>query len=72
MKKVYIFGKPTCPICEDAHNKIKYFDMETIEGLTEGSFHEVDDIPTVIIFDNKDELIRRVKRPPVSEDFFRR
>jgi len=82
MKKVYIFGKPTCPICKDAHNKIKYFkekknfnaeikyfDMETVEGLTEGAFHEVSDIPTVIIFDNKDELIRWVKRPPVSEDF---
>lgn len=49
--------------------EIKYFDMETVEGLTEGAFHEVGDIPTVIIFDNKDELTRWVKRPPVSEDF---
>lgn len=82
MKKVYIFGKSTCPVCKDAHNKIKYFkekksfnaeikyfDMETVEGLTEGAFREVGDIPTVIIFDNKDEFTRWVKQPPVSEEF---
>jgi len=30
--------------------------METVEGLTEGAFHEVGDIPTVIIFDNKPQI----------------
>lgn len=82
MKKVYIFGKPTCPVCKDAHKKIKYFkkkrnflaevkyyDMETIDGLTEGAFNEVSDIPTVIIFNDKRELARWEKIPPISEEF---
>ncbi|MBA7513700.1 hypothetical protein ES705_05717 [subsurface metagenome] len=82
MKKVCIFGKPACPVCKDAHNKImyfkekknfsaevQYFDMETVDGLAEGAFHEVADVPTVIIFENKDELVRWVKQPPVSEEF---
>jgi thiol-disulfide isomerase/thioredoxin len=82
MKKVYIFGKPTCSVCKDARKKIEYFkkkenfaaqieyyDMETIDGLTEGAFHEVSDIPTVIIFDDKNELTRWVKQPPISKEF---
>jgi len=82
MKKVLIFGKPTCPVCKDARRKVKYFkkkkninadilyyDMETIDGLTEGAFNEVSDVPTVIIIDNKKELVRWIKKPPVSEEF---
>jgi len=82
MKKVYIFGKPTCPVCKDTRKKIEYFkkkenfaaqieyyDMETLDGLTEGAFHEVSDIPTVIIFDDKNELTRWVKQPPISKEF---
>lgn len=82
MKEVYVFGKPTCSICKDARNKIeyfktkigfhaevKYFDMETVDGLTEGAYHEVSDVPTVIIVDEKEEIARWVKKPPVSEEF---
>lgn len=82
MKEVHIFGKPTCPVCKDAHKKlkyfkkkknfnaeIKYFDMETVEGLAEGAFNEVSEIPTVIIFDDKKEVVRWEKKPPVSEEF---
>jgi thiol-disulfide isomerase/thioredoxin len=82
MKKVFIFGKPTCPVCKDARKKIEYFkekekfdakieyyDMETIDGLTEGAFHEVSDIPTVIVLDDKNELVRWVKQPPISKEF---
>lgn len=82
MKKVFIFGKPTCPVCKDARKKIEYFkrkekfdakieyyDMETIDGLTEGAFYEVSDIPTVIVLDEKDELARWVKQPPISKEF---
>jgi hypothetical protein len=43
--------------------------METLDGLTEGAFNEVADVPTVIIFDNRKELARWVKKPPVSEEF---
>jgi hypothetical protein len=43
--------------------------METVDGLTEGAYHEVQDIPTVIILDDSKELVRWVKKPPVSEEF---
>jgi len=82
MKKVFIFGKPTCPVCKDARKKIayfkkkkqfkaeiKYFDMETVDGLAEGAFYEISDIPTVIILEEKNELVRWVKQPPISEEF---
>lgn len=82
MKKVYIFGKPTCPVCKNALSKvsyfkhkgkfdaeIKYFDMETLDGLAESSFFEVSDIPTVLILDEQRELVRWVKKPPISEEF---
>ncbi len=82
MKRVYVFGKSTCSVCKDAFDKIlyfkekkgfyaeiKYFDLETVDGLAEGAFNEVSDIPTIIIFDNKTELARWVKQPPISEEF---
>jgi hypothetical protein len=82
MKRVYIFGKNTCKICKNTRSKInyfkkrndfnaeiKYFDMETVDGLTEGAFNEVYEIPTVIIFDESQELARWIKKPPVSKEF---
>lgn len=82
MKRVYIFGKPDCPICKEAHKKVKYFkkkngfnaevkyfDMETVDGLTEGAFNEVIEVPTIIIFDDKNEVCRWVKKPPISKEF---
>ncbi len=83
MRSVYIFGKQTCPVCKDAYSKIqyfkekrsfdaevKYFDMELIDGLAEGAFHEVYDVPTVVIFDEHlEEIARWVKKPPISEEF---
>ncbi len=82
MKQVFLFGKPDCQVCKDTREKlmyfkeknnfaatIEYYDMETVDGLTEGAFHEVEEIPTVIIFDDKKELARWVKKPPVSEEF---
>jgi len=82
MKQIYVFGRPDCPVCKDTREKlayfkeknnfdaqIKYYDMDTVDGLTEGAYHEVEDIPTVIILDDSKELIRWVKKPPVSEEF---
>ncbi len=82
MKKVYIFGKESCEVCKETYKKIRYFkkkenfsadiryfDMETVDGLAEGSFYEVSDIPTVIVFDDTQELIRWVKQPPISKEF---
>jgi hypothetical protein len=43
--------------------------METLDGLVEGAYNEVSDIPTVIIFNENHELIRWAKKPPISEEF---
>ena len=82
MKQIYIFGKSDCPVCKDTREKlmyfkeksnfaapVKYYDMDTVDGLTEGAYHGVADVPTVIIFDEEKELIRWVKKPPISKEF---
>ncbi len=82
MKKVYVFGKKTCPLCKDTYEKlcyfkekenfsaeIRYFDMDTVDGLTEGSFYEVSDIPTVVIVDDDQEIVRWTKKPLISQEF---
>ncbi|MEO0216397.1 MAG: hypothetical protein ABIL14_05230 [candidate division WOR-3 bacterium] len=82
MKKVYVFGRETCPVCKDAYNKlcyfkekeqfkaeIKYFNMDTVDGLAEGAFYEVSDIPTILVLDNDQEIVRWVRNPPISKEF---
>ncbi|MEO0137410.1 MAG: hypothetical protein ABIL39_09675 [candidate division WOR-3 bacterium] len=82
MKKIYIFGRRECPVCKDTFEKfnyfkekkgftasIQYFDMDTVEGMAEGAYYEVADIPTVIIIEDGQEIVRWSKRPPVSEEF---
>ncbi len=82
MKKVIVFGKQTCPVCKDAFEKLIYFkekkgfsapveyvDMETVDGLAQGAYYEVADIPTIVILDGDKELIRWTKKPPISEEF---
>ncbi len=82
MKKVYIFGRKSCPVCKDVYDKfcyfkekkgfealIQYVDMDTVDGMAEGAFYEVSDIPTIVIFKEDKEIIRWSKNPPVSEEF---
>lgn len=82
MKKVLVFGKTGCSVCKDTLEKIEYFknkhniqaevkylDMESVDGLAEGAYHDVSDIPTVVIMNDDDELARWVKKPPISEEF---
>lgn len=82
MKQIYVFGKTDCSVCKDTREKlmyfkeknkfeapIKYYDMDTVEGLTEGAYREVSDIPTVIILEGDQELVRWAKKPPISEEF---
>ncbi len=81
--QVLVFGRPTCQVCKQAIEKIgyfldkweytkqvpiSYFDMDTVDGLAEGAFYEVSDIPTVVLQYKKQELDRWVKRPPLSKE----
>jgi thiol-disulfide isomerase/thioredoxin len=82
--KVRVFGRHECDACKAAVEKITYFsrkwgkgattsidfiDMDTVDGLAEGAYSDVYDIPTVIIEDESRELVRWVKKVPASGEF---
>lgn len=81
--RVSVFGKKECDACKAAVEKIEYFtkkwkrddvaieyvDMETPDGLAEGAYRDVYDIPTVILERDGDEVARWVKTVPVSQEF---
>ncbi len=83
--KVLIFGKDTCKVCHKLHHKFEFYlerwnmlktaqlifhNMNELNGLTEGAYYEIPDIPTVVIENNSgDEIIRWVKTPPPSKEF---
>jgi hypothetical protein len=84
MIKVSVFGKQECDACKAAVEKVTYFsekwgkrdstsitfiDMETVDGLAEGAFRDVYDIPTVILEEGERELARWVKKVPQSSEF---
>lgn len=84
MIRVSVFGKKECDACKAAMEKIVHFsekwgkaeqtsidfvDVETPEGLAEGAYRDVYDIPTVILEDRGDELARWVKKVPLSREF---
>jgi glutaredoxin len=81
--KVSVFGKRECDACRAAVEKIEYFtrkwkrddvsveyiDMDTPDGLAEGAYRDVYDIPTVILDREGDEVARWVKTVPLSREF---
>jgi thiol-disulfide isomerase/thioredoxin len=84
MIKVSVFGKQECDACKAAVEKMTYFsrkwgkgestsidfvDMETVDGLAEGAYRDVYDIPTVILEDGGLEVARWVKKVPASAEF---
>jgi thiol-disulfide isomerase/thioredoxin len=82
--KVTVFGRQECEACKAAIEKMTYFsgkwgksditsidfvDMDTVDGLAEGAFRDVYDIPTVIIEEGSREIVRWVKKVPASSEF---
>ena len=81
--RVSVFGKKECDACTAALEKIEYFtkkwkrddvaveyiDMDTPDGLAEGAYRDVYDVPTVILEREGDEVVRWVKNVPVSREF---
>lgn len=71
--EIDIFGKEGCTKCETAKDRLKtflsersltnkiqlsYFDMESVDGMAEGAFNDVLNIPTIII-KNRDKKVAR-------------
>jgi glutaredoxin len=81
--RVSVFGKRECDACKAAVEKIEYFtrkwkradvdieyvDMDTPDGLAEGAYRDVYDIPTVILEREGGEVARWVKTVPLSQEF---
>lgn len=71
--QVEIFGKQDCAKCESTKHKLEHFmaklgvngkigftfhDMDTVDGLTEGAFRDVFDVPTTIIQRDGEDVAR--------------
>jgi thiol-disulfide isomerase/thioredoxin len=71
--QIEVFGKQSCAKCETTKHKIEHFmtklgvaekvaftfhDMDTVDGMTEGAFRDVFDIPTTIIQRDGQDLVR--------------
>ena len=70
---IKIFGRPGCSACKQMHEKmlrfvekrraqdrpsVNYIDMETVDGMAEGAFHDILQIPTVIL-EKDGEMLER-------------
>jgi hypothetical protein len=71
--EIQVFGKQNCGKCESTKHKIEhfitrlglvervqftFFDMDTVDGLAEGAFYDVYNVPTTIIRNNGSDLVR--------------
>jgi len=71
--KVKVFGKSGCAKCDTTKNKLKHFigkweidnkveltfhDMDTVDGMTEGAYNDVMQIPTTI-FEEDNNIVAR-------------
>lgn len=71
--EIDVFGKEDCGKCESAKNRLnsllsertltdkvslRYFDMETVDGMAEGAFNDVLNIPTIIIKSKNKKIAR--------------
>jgi len=82
--KFEIYGKSNCPKCKSAQDKLAlligkaavaqevglaYHDLETVEGMAEGAFNDVTDIPTTILRSDAGQPMARWegKLPPTVE-----
>mgnify|MGYP005670884695 CR=1 FL=1 len=85
---IEIYGKQDCSLCESAKKKLSlllkkwnldgtvpivFRDMETEEGAAEGDFHDVFDIPSVLLKEDGDVVVARWDgKPPTSQELRRR
>lgn len=79
--RIKIFGKNDCDICKKAIEKLQelltkienkptvmYYDLNTLDGLTEAAIYIAFDIPSIVLEKNGCE-IKRWKNIPTEEDF---
>ena len=77
-----VFGKNDCPVCDEAWAviqscvkelgvrsdlTIRHFDLDTAEGLVEGSLRNALEVPTTVLEWRGEELVRWEKEAPSRE-----
>lgn len=75
-RRFRFFGRQTCDACKKAKGKIEYFrnrwhvaapviyyDVDQPEGMAEGAWYDVADIPTVLL-EEGDRIVGRWKEKP--------
>ena len=82
-RTIKLFGKPGCAKCQTTKNKLEFFlpkwnvsnqvkmsfyDMDTVEGLAEGAFYDVDNVPTTIVEKDGKEIKRWELEVPSSKE----
>ena len=80
--EIHVFGKQGCAKCDSTKNKVghfiskmgidervslTFFDMDTVDGMAEGAFRDVADIPVTIVQDGGTDLARWDGEIPDSE-----
>jgi hypothetical protein len=81
--KIKVFGKKNCAKCETTKNKIshllkknsyedivglEFHDLDTVDGMAEGAFHDVLKIPTTVIESEDSILARWEGEVPTTEE----
>jgi len=81
--EILVFGKETCAKCRTTKHKIshllgnlklsdtiplRYYDIETVDGMVEGAWRDVLNVPTVVIDSNSSELARWSGEVPGSDE----
>ena len=76
---ISVFGKKNCPTCRETEKRVKassaettaklvFYDLDTVDGLVEGSLQNALEVPTTIIRRGEEELARwEGQAPPLPE-----
>lgn len=81
---IKIFGKQDCDSCHSTQEKfelflkkwdkktdvkIKFFDLDTVEGLTHGAMLDATEVPSTVIEKDGVEVARWIGKVPLSKEF---
>jgi glutaredoxin len=81
--ELVFFVKPDCEACRNAKEKVSFFldkrdaadsvrtraiDLESEDGLVEAAMNGVSDVPTIILWNEGDEVARWGRKAPRSEE----
>lgn len=74
--QIFLFGKENCPLCQKTKGVLsrinrdilqvtdRYFDLDTLEGLSKAAYYNAFGIPVVILFKNGKEIKRWKEEVP--------